>query len=212
MSGEESSPKNTVHQLPKSASGKIKTKRGRNERVVAPEECRAHLRRLFHNERVVCALIFGGHGPFAPISRYGFSWASADMFFLDVLPVAPTRFRPPAKLGEQLFEHPQNELLTKVINTSFRLRDLNEELATAMSKDSDVDSAAQTRLTENLLEALIILQSDVNSFVDSNKNPQPVRQGKLPPAGVKQLLEKKEGLFRKHMMVCDASQNSIYFS
>jgi DNA-directed RNA polymerase I subunit RPA1 len=29
-----------------------------------------------------------------------------------------------------------------------------------------------------------------------------MRMGKLPPAGVKQGLEKKEGLFRKHMMVC----------
>jgi len=37
--------------------------------------------------------------------------------------------------------------------------------------------------------------------MDSNKNPQIIRYGKLPPAGVKQTLEKKEGLFRKHMMV-----------
>ena len=51
--------------LPKSASGKTKTSRGRNERVMPPEECRAHLRRLFRNESVMCSLLFGRHGPFA---------------------------------------------------------------------------------------------------------------------------------------------------
>ena len=98
--------------LPKSASGKTKTSRGRNERVMAPEECRAHLRRLFANEAVMCSLLFGRHGPFAPLSPHGLSLASADVFFLDVVPVSPTRFRPPAKMNDMLFEHPQNELLS----------------------------------------------------------------------------------------------------
>lgn len=187
--------------LPKSASGKTKTSRGRNERVVAPEECRAHLRRLFVNEALMCSLLFGRHGPFAPLSPHGFSYASADMFFLDVVPVSPTRFRPPAKMNEMLFEHPQNELMARVLTTSYRLRDLNDNLRAAAEKGSAVDESARRRLLQSLLDTLIQLQVDVNSFIDSSKNPQVVRQGKLPPAGVKQLLEKKEGLFRKHMMV-----------
>lgn len=189
--------------LPKSASGKVKTIRGRNERVIPPEECRAHLRRLFKNCPVICSLLFGRHGPFAPLSRYGLSLASPDMFFMDVLLVPPTRFRPPAKMGETLFENPQNELLAKVLNTSYRLRDLNAELAAASAKTETADEVSRRRLLGSLLEALIQLQVDVNSFLDSNKNPQPFRQGKLPPPGIKQGLEKKEGLFRKHMMVRD---------
>lgn len=197
---EKEQPKTT--QLPRAANGKVKTARGRNERVVAAEECRAHLRRLFYYEAQVCSLIFGRHGPFAPLSADGFSLASADMFFMDVIPVAPTRFRPPAKMNETLFEHPQNELLAKVLNTSYRLRDLNLDLRTASQKTPDFDAAMRRKLMGALLECLIQLQIDVNSFMDSSKNPAPVRQGKLPPAGVKQGLEKKEGLFRKHMMVC----------
>lgn len=203
---EEIIPAASSHQLPKSASGKVKTSRGRNERFMAPEECRAHLRRLFANESVMCSLLFGRHGPFAPLTRHGLSLASADMFFLDVVPVSPTRFRPPAKMGEMLFEHPQNELLSKVLTTSYRLRDLNENLRTASLKDSAVDAATRRKILQALLDTLIQLQIDVNSFIDSSKNPAPVRQGKLPPAGVKQGLEKKEGLFRKHMMVCCSSQ------
>ena len=186
---------------PKSASGKVKTARGRNERVMPPEECRAHLRRLFANEAVMCSLLFGRHGPFAPLTQHNLSLASADMFFLEVLPVSPTRFRPPAKMGDMLFEHPQNELMARVLTTSYRLRDLNNNLRAASAKGSDVDEAARRRILQSLLDSLIQLQVDVNSYIDSSKNPAPVRQGRLPPAGVKQGLEKKEGLFRKHMMV-----------
>ena len=186
---------------PKSASGKVKTSRGRNERLMPAEECRAHLRRLFANESIMCSLLFGRHGPFAPLTQHNLSLASADMFFLEVLPVSPTRFRPPAKMNDMLFEHPQNELLTRVLVTSYTLRDLNASLVAASAKSSGADEAAKTKLLQSLLDNLIQLQVHVNSFIDSSKNPQPVRQGKLPPPGVKQLLEKKEGLFRKHMMV-----------
>lgn len=185
----------------KSASGKIKGARGRNERVVAAEEVRAHLRRLYANEAVMCSLLFGRHGPFAKLSKQGYSLASANMFFVEVIPVTPTRFRPPAKLGDTLFEHPQNELLTRLLNTSYRLRDLNAELNAVSVKNAEYDDAIRRSVLQNLLNTLIQLQVDVNSFIDSSKNPQPVRQGKLPPAGVKQGLEKKEGLFRKNMMV-----------
>ena len=188
--------------LPRAANGRIKTKRGRNERVVAPEECRAHLRRLFRNEAHMCAMVFGRHGPFASLSPDKcFSFASADMFFMDVVPVSPTRFRPPAKMADTLFEHPQNELLAKVLQTSYRMRDLNIDLREASQKKPEYDAAARKTIMLALLDRLVQLQIDVNSFMDSSKNPQIVRQGKLPPAGVKQGLEKKEGLFRKHMMV-----------
>ena len=186
----------------KSASGKLKGVRGRNERVVPPEEVRAHLRRLFKNEALICSLLFGRHGPLAKLSEEGYCLSSADMFFMEIIPVTPTRFRPPAKLGDILFEHPQNELLTRMLNTSYQLRDLNSELNTVSAKSVEYDESVRRSVLQNLLNTLVQLQIDVNSFIDSSKNPQPVRQGMLPPAGVKQGLEKKEGLFRKNMMVC----------
>lgn len=185
----------------RAANGRIKGIRGRNERIMPAAECRAHLRRLFHNEATMCALIYGRHGPLAPVTSSGLSMASADMFFMDVIPVAPTRFRPPAVMNDTIFEHPQNELLGKVLTTSYRLRDLNTQLRAASLKGEAFDDAERRRILGSLLETLVQLQVDVNSFIDSSKNPAPVRQGKLPPQGVKQGLEKKEGLFRKHMMV-----------
>lgn len=203
-SDEEEQDEDPQKNLPRAANGKVKTSRGRNERVMAPEECRAHLRHLFKNEHQMCSLLYGKRGPFATPDRP--SILSADIFFMDVVPVAPTCFRPPAKMGETLFEHPQNELLSKVLTTSYRLRDLNLDLQSASTKNkADYDEAARKVVMGQLLNSLIQLQIDVNSFMDSGKNPQPMRQGKLPPAGVKQGLEKKEGLFRKHMMVCSFS-------
>ncbi|EJD01575.1 beta and beta-prime subunits of DNA dependent RNA-polymerase [Fomitiporia mediterranea MF3/22] len=193
-------PEEKREALPKSASGKVKTMRGRNERIITPEECRAHLRRLFANEVSMCSLIFGRHGPFARVNTDRISPASADIFFMDCLLVSPTRFRPPAKMGDTLFEHPHNELLAKVLNTSYSLRDQADALRAANEKDSTVDEVSRRRMLGRLIESLVQLQVDVNSFIDSSKNPQRMRQGKLPPAGVKQNLEKKEGLFRMNMM------------
>ncbi|KZO96375.1 beta and beta-prime subunits of DNA dependent RNA-polymerase [Calocera viscosa TUFC12733] len=187
--------------LPKAANGAMKTSRGRSERVLSPSEVRAHLRLLFNKEPTLCALLYGRHGAYSSLSpRTGLPSASADIFFLSVLPVPPTRFRPPAKMGEQLFEHPQNELLARVLQTSYRIRDVNVQLAEVSRKGSEAGPLERDRLFAALLERLIQLQVDVNSFMDSSKNPQPVRQGKKPPEGVKQRLEKKEGLFRMNMM------------
>lgn len=198
---------------PRSVTGKEKGKGGRNERLIPPAECRAHLRRLFANEFLLSSLLYGRHGPYARTQTDAatgavFSLASADLFFMEVVPVSPTRFRPAARMGELLFEHTQNQLLVKILQTSYRLRDLNAVLRTANAKGAvnpntgDVYTKEQRdKVLKDLILTLVQLQIDVNSFMDSNKNPAPVRQGKLPPQGVKQILEKKEGLFRKNMMV-----------
>jgi DNA-directed RNA polymerase I subunit RPA1 len=196
---------------PRAINGKEKTARGRNERLVTSTECRAHLRRLFRNETTLCSLLYGRHGPFASAlanKETGFVSTIADFFFMDVVPVTPTRFRPPAKMGDITFEHHQNQLLSSILATTYRLRDLNGDLSNASKKDSTNPETSDTYTEEQrqlllrqLIGALVQLQVDVNSFMDSTKNPTPTYQGKLPPQGVKQLLEKKDGLFRKNMMV-----------
>ncbi|KAG8759359.1 hypothetical protein FRC11_002067, partial [Ceratobasidium sp. 423] len=52
-------------ELPRSASGAVKTIRGRNERVIPPEEARAHLRRLFAREPKLTTLMYGRHVNYA---------------------------------------------------------------------------------------------------------------------------------------------------
>lgn len=192
--------------------------RGRQtERIVTPDEVRAHLRRLFVNEQHLVTLIYAPHGPLArasaaripgTTSASGKPHASADIFFMDVVSVPPSRFRPAATMGDQVFENPQNQLLNQILRQTIVVQDLNERLlrfqqnpeAEEFLRDGKPRYAPATYTTQ-LYEALIDLQVTVNSMMDSGKNPAPVKQGKLPTPGVKQLLEKKEGLFRKNMMV-----------
>lgn len=195
---------------------------GRSSRVMPAIECRANLRLLFQREHIICSLVFGRRGAFeygkigASSKSAGGNGASADAFFMDVLAVAPTRYRPASVMGDATFENPQNELLTKIIVASSRVQELNVKLAELSSKDafnqtSIDDQVELKRLSkeivakrragfDQLLGAMFQLQVEVNSFIDSSKNPSPAAQGRLPPPGVKQALEKKEGLFRKHMM------------
>ncbi|WFC99819.1 DNA-directed RNA polymerase [Malassezia yamatoensis] len=191
---------------------KLSKEAGESMRVVPPSECRANLRRLFANEAEICALIFGKHPMFAT----GASAPNADIFFLETLAVTPTRFRPASVMGDQTFENAQNELLTKILQTSFLVRDRNAQ-AQAFQKKTNyplLDGVEESQAIslqkrwesdrrialDNLLSAMLELQVNVNCYMDSSKNPAPMRQGQAPPPGVKQGLEKKEGLFRKHMM------------
>ena len=85
----------------------------------------------------------------------------------------PPRFRPAQTVGGVLAEHPQNVVLGKVLLLSKQIRALKGEG----------------------LDLWLRLQGEVNNYVDSSKYTN-----RDQPPGIKQLLEKKEGLFRKHMM------------
>lgn len=190
---------------------KLSKEAGDQTRVVPPSECRANLRRLFAKEREICALVFGRHPVFG-----GTAAPSADVFFMEVVCVTPTRFRPASVMGDQTFENAQNELLTKVLNTTFYVRDCNDRAQLFQRKTNypvldgldDGQAVAVQRQWEldrrtamdALLSAMVQLQVSVNCYIDSSKNPAPQRQGQAATPGVKQGLEKKEGLFRKHMM------------
>lgn len=203
-------------------------KKKQTERIVPPDEVRAHLRRLFKNESPILALVYAPHGPlatsilaaspsssaspFASTSSLRLPRASADIFFLDVIVVPPTRFRPAATMGDQVFENSQNLLLNGILQQTFLVRDYNDAFAAADAITDHKAAAAmmeatgrapmdKTRIYTLLLESLIGLQVAVNSMVDSTKNPIVLKAGKLAPVGVKQMLEKKDGLFRKNMMV-----------
>lgn len=95
------------------------------ERIMTAQECREHIRRLFINENEICQLIYGSHGPLPTRARLDaergaskdvLAPVSGDMFFLDVVTVPPSRFRPPASMGDMTFESPQNELLSNVVS------------------------------------------------------------------------------------------------
>ncbi|KAI8982682.1 hypothetical protein BDB01DRAFT_851164 [Pilobolus umbonatus] len=166
------------------------------QRFLTPWEVRSLIHKLFENEERAVTLLYGARDPRAP---YVSKKASHHMFFLETLAVAPTRFRPPSVMGDKVFESPQNELLSEILAKSHLVRDTSEEVQ-GLSADDDVDKALLNRARNKFIDAIIDLQHSVNSFIDSTKNPVRPAQGQMAPAGIRQALEKKEGLFRKHMM------------
>ena len=109
-----------------------------------------------------------------------FAVQGCEIFFMQAIPVPPNRFRPPMHLGGMVVEHAQNGFLNKLI----------------LSNESVRSSFVQKK--EGLAyKHWIQLQTFLNCLLDSAKDPS-INADQVP--GIRQLLERKEGIFRKHMM------------
>lgn len=117
---------------------------------------------------------------------------SPDMFFITAVLVPPNRYRPLARQGpNQILENAANSVLNKVIKAANDVRRIVREMRRART-----DHSVRPRTLNESIQASITLQEMVNALVDS----PPPASGKPTDQGIKQILEKKEGLFRMHMM------------
>lgn len=126
------------------------------------------------------------------------------IFFMRVVLVPPNRFRPMGKVGDRLSEHPQNVHLKKILETNFRIRLLQAEVGgtnggDAMTVANTTTTTGDGKQVSRFISTWIDLQNAVNCYMDSAKDPNPLGSQNAP-IGIRQLLERKEGLFRRHMM------------
>lgn len=183
----------------------------RGMKYMTPLHVYEHLKALWRNERAVLDLVFNSNALTAGPKRLvkGQRPESAPgnqqdhrIFFTEVIAVPPCRFRPPSVFGESSFDHPQNTYLTEIIRLGQRLIEIRQ-LCKLQDDGSNsklaVEAVGNAAEFARLVETWNQLQLQVNYFYDSSSNT--AGGGKLPPAGIKQILEKKEGLFRKHMYV-----------
>lgn len=166
----------------------IKHKDG--SKYMLASEVRNIMRAVFEKEQAVLQKVFHSR-------PYQHEIIKGDIFFKQALVVPPTRFRLPSKLGDQIHENAQNESLSNILKTSALIRNLNGQIS-QMYKDK-ISGEQKKILFNRLMNSFVTLQNDVNAFIDATKN-QNAPAGKVPNPGIKQDLEKKEGLFRKHMM------------
>ncbi|KAJ3215377.1 hypothetical protein HK099_006394 [Clydaea vesicula] len=157
---------------------KSKTNEEETTRYLSAIEVYEHMERLWKKEENILHLLYGS------LSSNNIRTSNHSMFFIKYLPVPPNKFRPTSKMNGQIFESPQNGYLADVLKANLIIMDINE--------NRSIDSS------QKMVNALVILQSNVNNFIDSTAAPSV--GGKIPAPGIRQLLEKKEGLFRKHMM------------
>ncbi|KAJ2617132.1 hypothetical protein H4S08_000456 [Coemansia sp. RSA 1365] len=185
---------------------------------MTPIHLRNHLRLLFSNEAELVSLLFqqrdsqaigvmealSGSKIGATLTLPGHIRTPielADMFFVEALPVSPTKFRPASIMSEEVMENPHNVYLGQVLKTCVQMRDLVDPNAGDVLESQQV-AQATTRAVgfERVINAWIQMQQTVNNVMDSSKNPTVGTNGKPPNPGIRQILEKKEGLFRQNMM------------
>ncbi|MCJ1473648.1 hypothetical protein MMC13_002299 [Lambiella insularis] len=158
--------------------------------INAQEVC-ASLSHLFEKETEIMSLIYN--------SRFGGEKSgilTADMFFIRDLAVPPNKFRPEAKTGDgQIAEAQQNNLYKGVLKQCILMHQIRKEMSNGAP-----GSTSRQRDFYDLQNAWVGLQDAVNSLHDSDRSTVRLRGNALPDEGIKQKLEKKEGLFRMNMM------------
>jgi DNA-directed RNA polymerase I subunit RPA1 len=138
--------------------------------VLHPEHVRDEIRELWVSNPELLTLL------------YGESESIIQRFFLESLIVPSNRFRPESHgPGDQTYLHMQTIALTKIIGINQQMKEL-----------------VQNKAPESAVVAKVIeLQSAVNLYMDSSLSS---RYADKDATGLRQLLEKKEGLFRLKMM------------
>ncbi|KAH9426402.1 DNA-directed RNA polymerase I subunit RPA1 [Dermatophagoides pteronyssinus] len=153
---------------------------------LTPAQAREHLRKLWVNEKDVLIRLL----PFLDID---FNVDNSipnecpmDVFFWETIVVTPNRFRPLRHMNGKSFEHHQTTALSEL-------------MLVAKSLEIALDSAKKTNMDDNIerfYRHWLRLQILCNRIYDIGMDNLPDKKS----IGVKQILEKKEGLMRKNMM------------
>lgn len=151
------------------------------------------LKLLFAKDGEVLQLVYNGQ----PVAK-GAKVVSADMFFIKSLIVPPNKFRPAAAQGPgEIMEAQQNTAFNSIIKQCDLINQISKEI---QNKDEEEMGMTRVRNYGDLLQAIVALQDHVNGLIDKERTAVTGSAVAQLPNGIKQLLEKKEGLFRKNMM------------
>ncbi|KAJ8262484.1 hypothetical protein GJAV_G00166990 [Gymnothorax javanicus] len=176
---------------------------------LTPSIAREHVTKLWENEGFFLKCLFSG---METCQKAGFG---PEMFFLEQLVVPPSRYRPINRLGDQMFTNGQTVNMQAVMKDCNIIRKLlvfmagektrllsnggeevePEETISRLDQELLASLPGQT-ITDKFYSVWIRLQSHVNIVFDSDMDK--LMTEKFP--GIRQVLEKKDGLFRKHMM------------
>ncbi|XP_054453311.1 DNA-directed RNA polymerase I subunit RPA1 [Anoplopoma fimbria] len=165
---------------------------------------REHINNLWVKEGFFLKCLFAGLEE-GTISREGEGGFYPDLFFLELLVVPPCRYRPINRLGDQMFTNGQTVNMQAVMKDCGVIRKLLALIAGEKTVEEEApEQTDQTFLigipgltvTDKLYNTWVRLQTHVNIVFDSDMDKMMTE--KYP--GIRQILEKKDGLFRKHMM------------
>eukprot|EP00892_Ulva_mutabilis_P000087 jgi/Ulvmu1/10079/UM006_0026.1 len=155
---------------------------------LVPAQVHAIIAALFAVDNDLLSLIFQAQGA---MEGRRCSKANADMFFIRTLAVPPIKFRPVSELNGITFEHPQNVIMAKVLQACLDINDIQGK----QQEQPEEEAQEAEGSVQLFLRANRELQNHVSQLIDSTAS-----ENRDQLQGVRQLLEKKEGLFRMNMM------------
>ncbi|KAF1354094.1 beta and beta-prime subunits of DNA dependent RNA-polymerase [Lizonia empirigonia] len=157
-----------------------------SQEYITAAEVKAAMILLFEQEADILRLIY---------SPYGSAAVTPDMFFMEAIVVPPNRYRMEDKTGDSIAESPKNSLYKGILNACDSMRQISNEM-----KGQENEAGYRRRNFDDLQNTWVNLQGAVNAVIDRDANPVQGKAGLTNADGIKQHLEKKEGLFRKNMM------------
>ena len=164
---------------------------GETQQFVPSSEVYSAMCFLFEKEQEILDLVYDSRPKSKKRPR-----VSADMFFLKTLLVPPNKYRPAAVQGPgDIMEAQQNTSFGRILKICDQINQISRE-----RQGQATESVTRLRDYRDLLQAIVQLQDAVNSLIDRDRNPAQGSAGIQNEDGIKQMLEKKEGLFRKNMM------------
>ena len=166
-----------------------KTDDEEHDTFVTPKEAHATIKLLFEKEREIFELVYGSSKSkkTAP--------PSVDLFFIQFILVPPSKYRPATPSKDSVAEPGDNTLYKGIMTACESMNQINNEI-----RGAGIEAGRRRRDFRDFQNAWVRLQDAVNSLIDRDRNPVQGAAGKMNPEGIKQKLEKKEGLFRKNMM------------
>lgn len=173
-----------------------------NQRIMYPNEVQEHMRRLWMAEPEIIPLIWSSlfKGPNGAKARR----SDHSIFFLEVISITPNRFRPMGAVNGLKSEHIQNTILSRVLSDRKALIEViipGSELMSGKKKPTDIEirQKAQQATIKGKSELWLSIQTAVNDLMDNTLSNK-LKTGPARPPGIKQIIEKKQGLFRSNMM------------
>lgn len=157
---------------------------------VNANEIHASLVQLFDKEKEILSMVYSG-------SKTVDGAPSADMFFIQHLIVPPNRYRKESKTGgaDEISEAADNTSYRNILSACEEIYTIRREI-----QGHRDESTRRIRDYSDLQNSWLKLQDAVNSLIDKEKNTTKGLAALRIPQGIKQKLEKKEGLFRMNMM------------
>jgi len=169
---------------------KIKAADDSKQTWMPPDEVHAQMTQLFEKEWEILSLIYPGSGRPGESAR-----PSADMLFVNKLLVPPNKYRKEQFGATGMTESQDNTAYTAILKESEIFRSILREV-------QGISEGAVTRVRSmhDLHRHTDKLQQLVNTLIDSDKSGLRGPAAARVPTGIKQKLEKKEGMFRMNIM------------